>query len=209
MQTTPQNCRVWWTSPARGDTVPRERRERRALERTRSRELLETVRPAADAPVSLTHSHGCAGVAVGSPGMRVGIDLEREADRDCARLADFAYSPEESAWLRALDVAERQRCFYQLWTLKEAFAKALTLDLAVALAECRFTPAAGGLLGSVPTSASWSATVFSPHPGYRLAVVSIDGTGFARHASLEFAGAPGVGRPHAGDFVRAVHPARP
>ncbi|MFO1394628.1 MAG: 4'-phosphopantetheinyl transferase superfamily protein [Steroidobacteraceae bacterium] len=206
MDAAHDHCRAWWTLPAAGESVPRTRRDRRTLERDRCNELLADARPRVGEPVSCTHSHGCAGIAVGPPGTRVGIDLERETDRDYVRLAELAYSPAESAWLRGLDATKRRQCFYRLWTLKEAFAKALGLDLATALAQVRLEPVANGIVAVVPTDASWSAAVFSPHPGFRMAVVSVAASGVARAVPIDFAGPPDTGHGPAHDLIWATGP---
>ena len=175
---------------------------RRTAERIRCSLLLDQVRPEPGTPVSRTHSHGHAGIAVGPAGTRVGIDLEREVDRDFVRLSEFAFAPEESSRLRELPEEQRKRCFYCLWTLKEAFAKALGLDLATALAECRFAPTHDGFVATVPTGARWSAAVFEPYVGYRMAVVSVAPTGALREVPIEIAGIPGIFRRTTRDYAR-------
>jgi len=161
---------------------------------------MDHVGPLDGRPISVTHSHGYAGLVVGPPGSRVGIDLELEAGRDCASLAELAYAPEEYKWLLQLERTERRRRFHELWTLKEAFAKALSLDLVTALAQCRFTAGAEGLQAFVPTDEAWTATVCAPFPGYRLAVVNIAARP-REPAPLHFVGAPGQLSPNARDFV--------
>lgn len=80
---------------------------------------------------SISHTRGMAAVAV-AQGMEVGVDVEA-ADRaglDLA-LAERFFAPEEAAGLRAIHDARRAReHFIALWTLKEAFVKALGTGLA-------------------------------------------------------------------------------
>jgi phosphopantetheinyl transferase len=63
--------------------------------------------------------------------------------------------------------------FYELWTLKEAFAKALRLPLVDALRQCRFVDARFDRRADVPTTRHWRATVFAPRPQLRLAVARV------------------------------------
>ena len=139
-----------------------------------SRALLAAV-PAADGHArSLSHSRGFAALARAPGLVAVGVDVEWMATRDFLSMARLAYSPAEADELAALDDAAGQRDrFYEAWTLKEAFAKALRLPLADALGQCVFTGAETAVAARVPTMRSWSATVFAPRPLLRLAVVLI------------------------------------
>ena len=102
----------------------------------------------------------------------VGIDVEWQAPRDFKGMASIAYSDAERDYLESLENTEDLRAtFYLLWTLKEAFAKALGLHLADALARCCFVDPSGTRRADVPTTQSWRATVFAPRPQLRLAVV--------------------------------------
>jgi hypothetical protein len=67
----------------------------------------------------------------------------------------------------------RQSLFYTLWTLKEAFAKALQLDLVDALRRCIFWMDGSEWRGLVPTDAPWSAAVFQPRPDIFIAAAWI------------------------------------
>jgi phosphopantetheinyl transferase (holo-ACP synthase) len=73
--------------------------------------------------------------------------------------------------------------FYEAWTLKEAFAKALRMPLVDALRQCGFTGAASAATGRVPTDRHWRAMVFAPRPQLRLAVVWVADTGAALAAA--------------------------
>ena len=204
MEAAHDRCTAWWNAPFTADSPGMARTGRRTAERIRCSLLLAQVRPEPGAPVSRTHSHGHAGIAVGPAGGRVGIDLEREVDRDFVRLAEFAFSPEESSRLRELPEEQRKCRFYCLWTLKEAFAKALDIDLATALAECRFAPTHDGFVATVPTGARWSAAVFEPYVGYRMAVISVAPAGALREVPIEIAGIPGIFRRTTRDYARVT-----
>lgn len=68
--------------------------------------------------LSLSHSGQNVAVAVGSGGP-LGIDVEMHRARDFARLAAYAFGPQE-----AVVAARRDADFYRLWTLREAMGKA-------------------------------------------------------------------------------------
>jgi 4'-phosphopantetheinyl transferase len=92
----------------------------------------ELGRPVVTAPpmmsrlrISLSHTRGLVAVAI-ARGYEVGVDVERTST-DAARfdISDRFFAPDEAAYLRALDPAAALNDFTVLWTLKEAFAKAI------------------------------------------------------------------------------------
>jgi phosphopantetheinyl transferase (holo-ACP synthase) len=139
-----------------------------------SRALLAAV-PGADGHASsLSHSRGFAALARAPGRVAVGVDVEWLSRRDFLSMARMAYAPAEADELASLEDATRLRDrFYEAWTLKEAFAKALRLRLADALGQCRFNGADDAAAARVPTTRPWSATVFAPRPQLRLAVVLV------------------------------------
>jgi hypothetical protein len=122
---------------------------------------------------SLSHSRGWSAALVMPAGTRAGIDLEWLRARDVLALADYAFSANEAAALRSMAAADRSLQFHMLWTLKEAFAKALGLALLPALRNCRFDEAEGQWAGAVPVEAPWHAVVYSPRPGLVLAAAIV------------------------------------
>lgn len=66
--------------------------------------------------------------------------------------------------------------FYELWTLKEAFAKALGLPLADALRQCTWQFGGDTVHATVPTRQPWHAVVFAPRPELRLALAIVGGS---------------------------------
>lgn len=178
---------TWLASPqAAADFDPsrlvgRDREEWATLQTARrrrdwasSRALLSVARVAGDQRSSLSHSHGYAALALAPRAVTVGIDVEWLAPRDFRGMASIAYCAAECALLASLD-DPRQLCatFYELWTLKEAFAKALGLPLMDALRQCRFVDPGLDLRADVPTTRYWRATVFAPRPQLRLSVALI------------------------------------
>lgn len=145
----------------------------RSLGRAASRRLLARACGDRARPHSLSHSGAHAAVIVGAAGSRVGIDIEYTCERDVRRLAGFAFAPEELPQLDSLAAAEARQRFYLLWTLKEAFAKALGIGLLAALRSCRFAAQDGRWQVAVPCAEPWQAAVFRPRPAIMLAAVVI------------------------------------
>jgi len=78
---------------------------------------------------------GDAGVLAVVRGAEVGVDVERiEPARALGPIADALFSEAEAAELRALGDEQRVGRFFELWTRKEAIAKALGVGLAMPLA---------------------------------------------------------------------------
>jgi phosphopantetheinyl transferase (holo-ACP synthase) len=139
-----------------------------------SRALLAAAPVSAGHASSLSHSRGFAALVHAPPDVAVGVDVEWLSTRDFLNMARTAYSPAEADELGSLgDPAELRARFYESWTLKEAFAKALRLPLADALGQCCFAISQESEAARVPTTRSWSATVFAPRPQLRLAVVMV------------------------------------
>jgi len=142
---------------------------------------VQTVRAPSAAPLapdgvalSLSHSGGYAAAATSRAAVRVGVDLECERPRDMERVARFAFAEGECAQLDALATAgERAERFYILWTLKEAFAKALALPLLTSLRQCTFFEERGAWRGSVPIESAWVARTFRASPSLVLSVVAL------------------------------------
>jgi 4'-phosphopantetheinyl transferase len=147
---------------------------RRRRDWASSRALLAAAGLTSNQGSSLSHSHGYAALAVAPLTVAVGVDLEWLAPRQFLGMADIAYSEAERALLASIADPEGVcAMFYELWTLKEAFAKALRLPLVDALQKCRFVDAGFNRRADVPTSRHWRATVFAPRPQLRLAVARV------------------------------------
>lgn len=170
-------AQLWLATPgsgidAAGNAMPRS--TRRALERTASLALLAKTGAPAMPRRSLSHSNGCAAIAIAPEGCRAGIDIEVTKPRDVYGIAEFAFASGEAQELRSLGEPDATAHFYVLWTLKEAFAKALGMPLLVAARECMFERCAGSFAARVPSSRPWRAIVFAPRPTLTLAAVIVD-----------------------------------
>src|SRR5581483_963906 len=123
---------------------------------------------------NLTHSHGAIACAV-SPTREVGIDLEDE-QRNLAylELAERYFAGPEADHLRGLQGPERRSALFSIWTLKEAFVKAIGQGLTYPLDTFAFDldqdrlRAFRALADGVPTQ--WNFFQFQLAPRHRGAV---------------------------------------
>ena len=148
--------------------------ERRRRDWAASRSLLRAVSTNTCSARSLSHSHAYAALALAPPLTSVGVDVEWLAPREFVGMAEIGYSPAEAALIASLAEPGQQRAaFYELWTLKEACAKAFGLSLVDALHQCRFVN--DGLMweAEIPSARSWQAIVYAPRPDLRLSLVRV------------------------------------
>ncbi|GGE88555.1 4'-phosphopantetheinyl transferase superfamily protein [Stappia taiwanensis] len=100
--------------------------------------------PHRDVAVSLSHTRGFVAAAI-ARGFRVGIDAERrDPSRSQLDIADRFFASHEAARLRSLPQHRTNSEFTALWTLKEAFVKAIGKGFAQPLKSFSFdgaTPA--------------------------------------------------------------------
>jgi len=151
------------------------RRARAGEQALRDQLLARMRRDGLDAArgAGLSHSGGYVACGVGVEGI-VGVDLEWHRPRRALDLAGFAYAADESARIAALAEGGRDQAFLDLWVLKEAAAKALGLPLLTALARCEFSVADGRVEARLPdASLAWSAWLYAPRSGLRLAWLGI------------------------------------
>jgi 4'-phosphopantetheinyl transferase len=88
---------------------------------------------------NLSHTRGLVAAALASRGA-IGIDVEEidEAKADLA-MAEAYFAPSEVELLQQAPPSERARCFFRLWTLKEAYIKATGKGLSAPLSSFAFT----------------------------------------------------------------------
>ena len=107
---------------------------------------------------SLTHTRTLVAVALALTD-DLGVDTET-ADRetDALDLASRFFAPAEAARLAALPQAAREQEFLRIWTLKEAFVKAVGLGLSLPLDRFAFGAAPGefSCAAELGDPASWS-----------------------------------------------------
>ena len=82
---------------------------------------------------NLSHSHNAAVLATGLH-CNLGVDVEyHDPKRDLESLARTAFSPYEHEQFLRASSAQKARVFFQTWTRKEAYLKALGMGLAIEL----------------------------------------------------------------------------
>jgi hypothetical protein len=168
--------------PASLDAAEREewarlRAGRRRLDWAASRSLLRAASSDRSRARSMSHSHGYAALALASPATSMGVDVEWLAPREFAGMSELGYSPAEAALIASL-TESGQRCgaFYELWTLKEACAKAFGLSLVDSLRQCCFVNDRLEWEADLPTAKPWQAVVYAPRPDLRLSLVWVTDT---------------------------------
>jgi 4'-phosphopantetheinyl transferase len=103
-------------------------------------------------------------------GCEIGVDIEQHrALRDFENIARRFFSPEEAAELLELSPTEITAGFFNCWTRKEAFIKALGGGLSIPLDSFRVTlrPGADARMISPP---GWTLYAFTPAPDYAGAI---------------------------------------
>ncbi len=108
---------------------------------------------------NLSHSAGLALIGV-SLCRKIGVDVEHcsRAVRRMKRIAKRFFAPREYERLCALPQAEQQRAFFQCWTRKEAYLKAVGTGLARA--------SKNGDVDLEDTPANWTLRHLDPGGGY-------------------------------------------
>jgi 4'-phosphopantetheinyl transferase len=134
---------------------------------------------------SLSHTDGFVACAI-SRCEHIGIDVEA-TDRPASHveIARRFFSSEEFAGLLSLPAAQRKDRFFDLWTLKEAYAKARSMGFQLALDKFSMQVAPDGKVGISfsrdfhDDANRWCFAKFSPSPRHRLAVADGSGCGLA------------------------------
>ena len=130
-----------------------------------------------DLQFSLAHSAhlGLYAVTVGCP---VGVDVERVRPlSDMDRIAERSFSRQECAALRALPVSLRPAGFFNCWTRKEAYIKAIGLGLSYPLQRFSVSLAPGVPAGLEAVEIdpahveAWTMEALAPRSGFVGAVV--------------------------------------
>jgi 4'-phosphopantetheinyl transferase len=135
-------------------------------------------------PVRFNVSHsGALALYVFTRGREVGIDVEHaRADFAGDDIATRFFSAREVAALRAVAPALRTEAFFNCWTRKEAYIKAIGEGLSHPLDTFAVTLAPGepaALLHSADASESsrWTLRELNPAPGYA-AALAVEGRGW-------------------------------
>jgi len=128
---------------------------------------------------SLSSTRGCVACAI-SLNAPLGVDVERtEHSQPVLEIADRYFSEQEAAWLRRCSDELRGIRFTELWTLKEAYLKALGLGLFGSLSDVSFRfddcPRLEVSRSSNVDSNEWHFALFEPAYNVRLGIVTQSG----------------------------------
>jgi 4'-phosphopantetheinyl transferase len=125
---------------------------------------------------SLSHTRERVALLV-TDGSPCGIDVEQiERANDLQLVAEKICAPLETAWLSGLPAQEWREAFFQLWTLKEAFAKAKGLGLALPWKSVAFSVGSTGVTAEFAPDLSdetgqWQFSSQKITPNHIMAVV--------------------------------------
>lgn len=120
---------------------------------------------------NVTHSHDLALYAV-AHGREVGIDVElARPGFSWQDIAKYACTAREKTMLQSLSVEKQSDVFFAIWTLKEAYAKAVGAGLRLSLDQIQVVERAGEIPRLyIPRnpyeSHRWSLYTLMPAPGY-------------------------------------------
>lgn len=130
------------------------------------------VRDGGDLHFNVSHSDGLALIVV-ARGIEIGCDLERRnpalADPGVAR---HLFAPAEWRRFEALPPDRRIEGFFNCWTRKEAFIKAIGLGMSYPLDAFEVSLAPGDTPALLRGGEGWSIHGFTPAPGYAAAIVA-------------------------------------
>lgn len=127
---------------------------------------------------NVSHSHRLALFAL-ARGREVGVDVEYvRSDLELAEIAARFFSPQEAATLRSLPAEMRMEAFFACWTRKEAYIKARSEGLSLALDgfSVSLVPGEPAMLLNTredPSEAArWTLRELKPGPGYAAALAA-------------------------------------
>jgi 4'-phosphopantetheinyl transferase len=121
---------------------------------------------------SVSHSAGYALIGVGW--RPLGIDIERvRSDIDWRPIAAKSLHPRERAALHGSSMTTATAAFFQIWTHKEAYLKAIGCGVAGDLASFAIDPAGGPVcVGGERAPAAWFTQALTAPAGYKAALAT-------------------------------------
>lgn len=136
--------------------------------------LLSAERPfAMEIAFNVSHSEDLTLLVFAAGRRPVGIDVEKiRPGEHLEQLVGQNFSPRERTLFRALPAEDRLRAFYNGWTRKEAFVKAVGEGLSFPLQDFSVTLQPGSpvrllsVQGSLQAARGWRLEEIEPRPGY-------------------------------------------
>ena len=143
---------------------------------------IEYIHLIADYKLNRQIRNQCAAFKTGFTSL---IDLEYiRSVPDAEEIAARFFSCQENAVFRALPPEQKQAAFFNCWTRKEAYIKAIGDGLAFSLDQFDVSLSPGeparllGIKGSSAAAAHWSLQELTPAPGY-VAALAVEGHGWS------------------------------
>lgn len=136
--------------------------------------LVPAQAAAARVSFNAAHTRGLAVCAVAAGAVDLGVDVESVRQLEVLDLAERFFAPAEAAALTSTAAADRPLRFVEIWTIKEAFVKALGTGLHAPLD--RFVVSLDGdarITVAPPPgedAGRWAFALFAPAPRDRMAV---------------------------------------
>jgi 4'-phosphopantetheinyl transferase len=128
--------------------------------------------PASSIRVSVSHSGPLMLIAI-ADGRPLGCDIEQAIPRaDLLAIADHCFTRAEFARLEALAPHEQVAAFYDCWTRKEAYLKAVGIGMSLPMNSFEFVDGGSGVARLANGGADWLSVSWAPAPGYCATVVA-------------------------------------
>lgn len=130
---------------------------------------------------NLSHAGEFALYAI-SRDRNIGIDIEQVRDVDVGPMVHRFFSPGEISSMEQCDEQHRTDIFFQYWTRKEAFLKAMGEGVSFPLEQCDVSCMSGNgwspvkLLSDHKAGSRWYGKDLYPGPGY-VAAIAVEGSG--------------------------------
>jgi 4'-phosphopantetheinyl transferase len=167
-------------------------------------------------PFNIAHTDGLVVCGIGSTAHRlIGVDVERLHRRTDPALAERYFSQPEVRYLRACrGEAARLRAFLRIWTLKEAFIKAIGTGLHTPLANFAFeeidsdSPTIRILHPDLESELCWRFFSVEPRPGF-VAAIAVAPLAPTATVSIELRPFQPPGEPTDHAMADPPHPPRP
>lgn len=142
---------------------------------------------AANRPFNVSHTEGMVLFAAVDRGA-IGVDVERLSRKTDVGLAERYFAPAEVDYVFSVrNPEQRMEAFLRVWTLKEAFIKAIGTGLTMPLGDFAFEqidalrPRVRMLNPNLTDAGNWQFISFVPTPGYIAAVAIRGATGDCQH----------------------------
>jgi 4'-phosphopantetheinyl transferase len=121
---------------------------------------------------STSHSRGLLLIAIGAD-RELGCDIEYcDPDRDLTLLTPMTFTQGEMVWFSSLRDDLKADAFYDRWTRKEAYLKAVGTGLSTPMTDFSITTDPFRIVTHGGSTGDWSTQFWCPRPGYQAAVVA-------------------------------------